>query len=1110
MDYRLEKEVIRKELVEKNESKFVMAGAGAGKTFSLVRRIFNQIKDGVKPENIVAISFTNKSAEDLREKIIEALDLETMEKKHPSDFKELTSDNKENIKKALETIDLMHISTIHKFCGDILRENSIYSSASPDFQIMEDTDDYARKEAYINMVIRNLDANTLNMGKNLVKDNYSISGNVKLVFDILSKYIDILPLERIYNYEPFEIDDKTNDLIKTLVSDAKAAFEPLIKLVNSYAIKLYDVAKNRCNGIIEVFSKTYIDYYLDKITKRKVDYAFNKLLYLSVNEKFSPFSSKIYVKKQLDEMKRALKNDPNHSKEEEDRVKQYGDELNSYCDLIKEYKEKSIGLATKLSSAQNKIINIYKNYILGIAYKAYFGYIVALGSDHEFVSNDQLLVLANRLLDNKDVCKRLSEKYKHIYIDEYQDTDHVQRDIALKIRSLDKLDDSCSIFLVGDPKQSIYRFRGAEPNVYFDTKKLFDKPKTKTYDLNINFRSNEKILEYVNETFKTMKLTPEPYTSMLVRKANEIKNEDYDNEENMIGFYRFMKADPQSIADLIKYIKANYKIRKEVGKDDDGEPLFEYQKVDYKDIMVQMPGHKKMSSYIKVFSENKIPSRVSGESNFRTFYQIRAFINLYEAINTRGASSRQMAYDVFRVLYSKKYKNKTVKECEELSENIYNKLISETKEMNSYAKAIYLVENIKYIMKEEEELEAFMINSIISKLYQIIESVFSTNYVNGSKMSMLLREYVDANAEYESLIDSNADAVQVINVHKAKGLEAPIVIFACVGGKPPSSSTYFEDKLFIKSGILDYYSSDEVVKKEIEAEDKMEIKRLEYVAATRPREAFIYATEGSSYMFELNMDKNLDPFDILKLREIIIKPIDNDNDEKYSSYIKPNHIYNTNEPSLSITSPSSLENNTSTLRNKLRLEAITSGVSVASNRPKGNILGTILHRAFELLVKNRNNKEKSISNIVEFVLKERIDDINSNRIDDYELFIRTCLNALDKHFKDKKLYELTLYPEFKFSCKTKDNEVSNGSIDLLVVDGKSITIYDYKSDEAEYIEDDNVFADTLKEKYTTQLDEYEKVVEVFGENISTINKKIIYFRRYDKSKGEVDIEECDI
>ena len=38
--------------------------------------------------------------------------------------------------------------------------------------------------------------------------------------------------------------------------------------------------------------------------------------------------------------------------------------------------------------------------------------------------------------------------------------------------------------------------------------------------------------------------------------------------------------------------------------------------------MVQMPGHKKMSSYIKVFSENKIPSRVSGESNFRTFYQI--------------------------------------------------------------------------------------------------------------------------------------------------------------------------------------------------------------------------------------------------------------------------------------------------------------------------------------------------------------------------------------------------------------------------------------------------------------------------------------------------------
>lgn len=1105
MDYKLEKEVIRKDLVEKNESKFVMAGAGAGKTFSLVRRIFNQIKDGVQPENIVAISFTNKSAEDLREKIIEALDLEKMEKKHPKDFVKLTDDNKDNIKKALETIDLMHISTIHKFCGDILRENSIYSSASPDFQIMEDTDDYGRKEAFINMYIRNLDADTLNMGKNLVRDNYSISENVKTVFNVLSKYIDTLPKDKVFNCDKFVIDNNTNAVIAELVKEAKGNFEKIIKSANDYARKLYLVAKDECDDITGVFAKKYVDYYLDKVTKRNIEYAFSKILYKSSGEK-SPFNGRLYVKTKLEDMKKALKNDPSHSPEDEERVKKYEKELSQYCSLISEYKDKNKESVIKFSSSATKIITIYKNYILDIAYKAYLTYLKALGTDHESVSNDQLLVLANKLLDNKDVCERLSKKYKHIYIDEYQDTDHVQRDIALKIRDIDKLDDDSSIFLVGDPKQSIYRFRGAEPNVYFDTKKLFDKPKTKTYDLNINFRSNEKILDYVNETFKTMKLTPEAYTPMLVRKANEIEDEDYADEKKLIGFYRFMKADPESVANLIKYIKAKYLIRKEVGKDEDDEPIFEYQNIEYRDIMVQMPGHKKMSSYIKTFSDNKIPSRVAGESNFRTVYQIRAFINLYEAINTRGISSRQMAYDVFRTLYSKKYKGKTVKECNKLSENIYNMLISETKEMNSYAKAIYLVENIKYIMKEEEKLEAFEINSIVSKLYQIIETVFSTNYENGSKMANLIREYVDANVEYESLIDSDADAVQVINVHKAKGLEAPIVIFACVGGKPPTTATYFDDQLFIKSGILDYFSSNEVYQKQIEAEDKMEIKRLEYVAATRPREAFIYATEGSSYLFELDIEKNKDPFDILKLREIPYERMDGDKDEEYDDYEKNNHIYNVSNPSLSITSPSSKESSSSKTRTDARIDAVKKGISVKSNRPTGNILGTILHRVFELKVKYPKDSYESI---IEFALLENKDFIKSN-VDDYVKFITICLRKLDEYFIENDFYGTTLKPEFKFSSEIDDKEVSNGSIDLLQIKGDTITIYDYKSDEAEYIEDDSTFEDTLREKYQSQLDDYEKIVRNIYPEVKTINKKIIYFRRYNPKGNDIDVMVCDL
>ena len=68
---------------------------------------------------------------------------------------------------------------------------------------------------------------------------------------------------------------------------------------------------------------------------------------------------------------------------------------------------------------------------------------------------------------------KLQSKIKHLYIDEYQDTDSVQYQIAKFIAGGRE---DC-LYLVGDPKQSIYRFRGAEPDVFFDTKKMFENDK---------------------------------------------------------------------------------------------------------------------------------------------------------------------------------------------------------------------------------------------------------------------------------------------------------------------------------------------------------------------------------------------------------------------------------------------------------------------------------------------------------------------------------------------------------------------------------------------------------------------------------------------------------
>ena len=119
---------------------FIEAGAGAGKSTSLVNRIYHLLSKGVPAKNIYAITFTNKATEELRSKIVKWL----------SDFKNCTPEEIAKKKELLKEVDNIHISTIHRFCEDILKENAVKAGLSPDFKpaMDEDYDDI------VNAVIR--------------------------------------------------------------------------------------------------------------------------------------------------------------------------------------------------------------------------------------------------------------------------------------------------------------------------------------------------------------------------------------------------------------------------------------------------------------------------------------------------------------------------------------------------------------------------------------------------------------------------------------------------------------------------------------------------------------------------------------------------------------------------------------------------------------------------------------------------------------------------------------------------------------------------------------------------------------------------------------------
>ena len=117
---------------------FVEAGAGAGKTTLIVSRIINQLKQGMSPEGIVVITFTNAAAEELRSRITAKVRTEAL-------AKNLTVDEKINLTNALQQLDLMKISTIHSFCFTLLKERVFDAKLPMDVRLIEEAETEEQK-----------------------------------------------------------------------------------------------------------------------------------------------------------------------------------------------------------------------------------------------------------------------------------------------------------------------------------------------------------------------------------------------------------------------------------------------------------------------------------------------------------------------------------------------------------------------------------------------------------------------------------------------------------------------------------------------------------------------------------------------------------------------------------------------------------------------------------------------------------------------------------------------------------------------------------------------------------------------------------------------------
>ncbi|MDX4049533.1 RecB-like helicase [Aliarcobacter skirrowii] len=412
------------------------ASAGSGKTFALTVRYITLLLLGAKPNEILTLTFTNKAAAEMSQRVLNTLQTLGDDKSYLGEISRVSNLSEDEIlSKKSNLLNLfsnssLSIFTIDKFVNKILKEFGGYAGISDDFEILSDDEELLGYH-----FLNSLDESSF---KDLVDFSLYEGKKFNSLFTLFKSLI-----EKNEEFDTLDIDASLIDLLKDEI--LKCSFKIKEHFLNcseasNSAIKAVDFT-----NFEELFLKTWIQK--DSL----FDYSyFKKCANETINNEF----------------------------------------LNLKELFFKYYKVRASYSLSKIFKLFNKFkefkfeFNKRKNY-------------------YEFndISN-MVYMLLNSKIDRDFLYFRLDSNYNHILIDEFQDTSILQYNILKPL--IEEIISGSSekfktFFYVGDPKQSIYRFRGGN-------KELFDyvlkqNSQISLNSLNTNYRSNKVVVDFVNSVF---------------------------------------------------------------------------------------------------------------------------------------------------------------------------------------------------------------------------------------------------------------------------------------------------------------------------------------------------------------------------------------------------------------------------------------------------------------------------------------------------------------------------------------------------------------------------------------------------------------------------------
>ena len=795
-------------------SVFLDAGAGAGKSTTLISRIISVLKDTSNPlqiQEIVAITFTERAGTELRHKLRRAI------------IDEMKRSNSPQMLEALQNLENSKVGTIHSFAQSILREFAIEAELPPGFEVMTNSASKRAARQRCKKVLEN-SARLADLESYINSKEIRMSSLIEFVESLDSSRL-LIETETLRAQKLKSAESALTDFIRAK-SHAIAAIQGLHEPKNP------SDPDGRFLAIME--KDTQLEYVLENYAEiDKIAFLKNELDgYFKIGGKGSA---------------------GNWEKDDKDQPKQIWLSLKPELARLM-----SIDFENEM---RRFIAEISTELDLSATERQSQGYL-------EF--DDLLSITLNLLKSKNNVRKKLHDKYKFLLIDEFQDTDPTQWEIIKLITSDPTMEGSTiplpgRLLVVGDPKQAIFSFRGADINTYQSARKEFAEF-GKEIQLTANFRSTPAIINWVNEVFS--KAMTEP--SQVEYEPLTAHRDNFDNSYPSVTVLRNVgeKNDKATEARLVAEAIGNAVSEKWQIHPEESEDGF-MRDVKFSDIAVIYPTRTSLNLILNEFDSIGIPYRSADSHLVLERPIVKGLINLLRAVT--DAADELSVWSALKTPIFGCTESELVEYAQKggrWSGYNLNDAAKETRVGHIFAELIS-VRNMVHLSSPTQ-----LIDELCSRfsVYQIA-SISPRGAFDADCVRMLrsfaqqwqdeggsgIVEFCDDLEDFESNSsrmnfaapdDRSDDAIKLMTIFSAKGLEFPIVAVAGLAAetitKYPKlgikSPTEFEFNL---SAGLSSSGWDQWLENYKKPQTKAERVRVLYVAATRARDALIFSMVGA-------------------------------------------------------------------------------------------------------------------------------------------------------------------------------------------------------------------------------------------------------------------------